>query len=88
MDGPWDARTVRDLRDRLARIEGQVRGVGKMIKEHRRCDQILPQVMAARAALEKVAAAVVTANVEECLTLPPDEARKAIGASIGMLTHF
>lgn len=87
MDLRLDDTTTHDVLDRLARIEGQVRGVSKMIEEHRRCDQILMQVMAARAALEKVAAAVVTANIDECLALPPDEARKVIGRSIGMLTQ-
>jgi DNA-binding FrmR family transcriptional regulator len=80
--------TAQNVQDRLARIEGQVRGISKMIDEHRRCDQILMQVMAARAALEKVAAAVVAGSIDECLALPVDEARKAIGNSISMLTQL
>ncbi|MGH2346520.1 MAG: metal-sensitive transcriptional regulator [Chloroflexota bacterium] len=88
MDTQWDEETVQNLRDRLARIEGQVRGIGKMIEERRRCDQILMQVMAARAALEKVAAAVVATSIDECLTLPPEQARKVIGNSVGMLTQL
>jgi CsoR family transcriptional regulator, copper-sensing transcriptional repressor len=88
MDTQMDAETVQNLQDRLARIEGQVRGIGKMIEEHRRCDQILMQVMAARAALEKVAAAVVASSIDECLTLPPEQARKVIGNSISMLTQI
>ena len=88
MDTQMDAETVQNLQDRLARIEGQVRGIGKMIEEHRRCDQILMQVMAARAALEKVAAAVVATSIDECLTLLPEQARKVIGNSISMLTQI
>ncbi len=88
MDEQWDLETVQNLRDRLARIEGQVRGIGKMIEEHRRCDQILMQVMAVRAALEKVAAAVVATSIDECLALPPEQARKVIGDSVGMLTQL
>jgi len=88
METQWDDETVQNLQDRLARIEGQVRGIGKMIAEHRRCDQILMQVMAARAALEKVAAAVVATSIDECLALPPDQARKVIGNSVSMLTQF
>ncbi|HVC82550.1 MAG TPA: metal-sensitive transcriptional regulator [Chloroflexota bacterium] len=88
MDTQWDTETAQNLRDRLARIEGQVRGIGKMIEEHRRCDQILMQVMAARAALEKVAAAVVATSIDECLTLPPEQARKVIGNSVSMLTQL
>ena len=59
-----------------------------MVEEHRRCDQILMQVMAVRAALEKVAAVVVAADIDDCLALPPDQARKAIGNSVGMLTQL
>jgi DNA-binding FrmR family transcriptional regulator len=83
-----DTETVQNLRDRLARIEGQVRGIGKMIDEGRHCDQILMQVMAARAALEKVAAAVLASSIDDCLALPPEQARKVIGNSIGMLTQL
>lgn len=88
METHLDSETAQNVQDRLARIEGQVRGIGKMIDEHRRCDQILMQVMAARAALEKVAAAVVATSIDECLALPPEEARKAIGNSISMLTQL
>jgi len=76
----------RDLLDRLARIEGQVRGVSKMVQERRPCDQVLMQIMAARAALEKVGAAVVTHSLDECLALPPEQARAVLTRSVQLLT--
>jgi DNA-binding FrmR family transcriptional regulator len=79
---------AQELLDRLARIEGQIRGVGKMVQEHRPCDQILTQVMAARAALEKVAGALVTYSIEECLALPPEQARKTLSRSVELLTKM
>src|SRR5215471_3034060 len=87
METRLEPQTAQDVRDRLARIEGQIRGISKMVEEHRPCDQVLMQIMAARAALEKVAAAVVTTSIDECLALPPEEARKIIGRSISMLTQ-
>src|SRR4051794_21735506 len=87
METHLDAASTQQVLDRLARIEGQVRGIGKMIEEHRPCDQELMQVMAARAALEKVAAAVVTTSIDECLALPPEQARTVISRSINMLTQ-
>jgi DNA-binding FrmR family transcriptional regulator len=78
---------ARDLRDRLARIEGQVRGVSKMIDDHRPCDEVLVQIMAVRAAIERIAAAVVSNSIDSCLALPPEEARQVIGRSIKMLTR-
>ncbi len=81
-----DEQTAQDLLDRLARIEGQVRGISKMVQERRPCDQVLTQIMAARAALEKVGAAVVTHNIEECLALPPEQARQVLTRSVQLLT--
>ncbi len=81
-----DEQGMQDMLDRLARIEGQVRGVSRMVQERRPCDQVLVQVMAARAALDKVATAVVTRNLDECLALPPEQARQAIGRSLELLT--
>ena len=88
MDIPVLDGNTRDLVDRLARVEGQIHGIARMIEERRRCDLIVVQLLAARAALEKVAAAVVWSSVEQCLTLPPDEAREMLGRSIGMLTQI
>ena len=82
-----ETEVTRDLRDRLARVEGQVRGVSKMIDECRPCDEVLVQIMAVRAALEKIAAAVVSNSIESCLALPHDKAREVIGRSISMLTR-
>ncbi len=88
MDTQLDTDAAQAVQDRLARIEGQVRGIAKMVGDHRPCDQILVQVMAARAALEKVAAAIVATGLDECLALPPAEARRVIGNSISMLTEL
>jgi DNA-binding FrmR family transcriptional regulator len=87
MEPQLDTQTAQNIQERLARIEGQVRGISKMVEERRPCDQVLMQIMAARAALEKVAAAVVSSSIDECLSLPREEARKVIGRSISMLTQ-
>ena len=86
MESHIDEAGAQDLLDRLARVEGQVRGISKMVQERRPCDQVLTQIMAARAALEKVGAAVVTHSIDECLTLPPEQARQVITRSIQLLT--
>lgn len=52
---------------RLRRIEGQVRGLIKMIEDDRYCVEILTQVEAARAALKKVADRVLHDHVETCV---------------------
>lgn len=86
MESSVNEQTTQEIVDRLARIEGQIRGLSKMIQEHRPCDQVLVQVMAARAALEKVAASVVSSGIDECLALPAEQAREKIHRSIQLFT--
>ena len=45
--------TKEQLNKRLARIEGQVRGVSRMVDEDRYCIDVLTQIRAVRAALER-----------------------------------
>lgn len=52
---------------RLKRIEGQVRGLQKMIDEDRYCVDILMQVKAATAALKKVEGELLKDHVDHCL---------------------
>lgn len=60
------ARHVGQLQ-RLRRIEGQVRGIVRMVEEERYCVDILTQLRAARAALRRVEDAVVRDHVEHCV---------------------
>lgn len=57
----------RDLLARLSRIEGQARGVQRMIADGRECADIVRQLAAMRAALARVAVAVIGENLEECM---------------------
>ena len=56
-----------DLLKRLARVEGQVRGVTRMVEEDRYCIDVLTQIEAAEAALNKVALALVDDHVRNCM---------------------
>ena len=55
------------LGKRLARIEGQIRGVAGMIEDDRYCIDVVTQVQAARAALSKVEAELLRGHVSHCL---------------------
>ena len=59
--------TKRDCGDRLRRIEGQVRGIARMIDEDRYCVDILTQLRAVRAALRRVEDEVLNDHVEHCV---------------------
>jgi len=52
---------------RLKRIEGQVRGIVRMIEEDRYCIDILTQIQAIRAALRKVEDEVLKTHVGHCV---------------------
>ena len=52
---------------RLKRIEGQIRGVQKMVDEDRYCIDVLTQVSAAKAALDAVALELLQQHTEHCV---------------------
>ena len=52
---------------RLNRVEGQVRGIRRMVQEPRLCVDILQQLSAAEAALNRVSLAVFKYHVEKCV---------------------
>lgn len=61
------------LLKRLKRIEGQVRGLQKMIEDERYCIDILTQVSATTAALDGVALGVLEDHVRHCVREGGDE---------------
>ena len=78
--------TDHELHDRLRRVEGQVRGIIRMLDEQRPCTDVITQVLAARAALDRIAEEIITSHVNECLTtLSADEARAAISRAVRLL---
>jgi DNA-binding FrmR family transcriptional regulator len=61
------------IKKRLHRIEGQVRGIERMVEEERYCIDILTQVSATRAALDGVALGVMEDHVRHCVREGGDE---------------
>ena len=55
------------LLKRLRRIEGQVRGVEKMVEEDRYCIDVLTQISAIQAALDKVSLGLVDGHARHCV---------------------
>lgn len=63
MEQPGKAALV----NRLSRIEGQVRGIAKMVEEGRYCIDVLTQLQAARAALAKVETTMLREHLGHCI---------------------
>lgn len=51
----------------MKRIEGQVRGLIKMMEDEKDCRDLVGQISAVRSALDKTAAVVVSSNLEVCI---------------------
>ena len=56
-----------DIARRLRRIEGQARGIQKMLEEGRDCEEMLTQTMAMRSALDQVGARLMEHHLDRCL---------------------
>jgi|SRR5688500_1854734 DNA-binding FrmR family transcriptional regulator len=59
--------TKDQLQTRLRRIEGQVRGIERMVEEDRYCIDVLTQISAIQAALDKVALGLLDGHVRHCV---------------------
>jgi len=66
--------TKDQLLARLARVEGQVRGVARMVDEDRYCIDVLTQLSAIQAALDQVALGLLDDHTRHCLLAAEGEA--------------
>ncbi|SDC31963.1 DNA-binding transcriptional regulator, FrmR family [Pelagirhabdus alkalitolerans] len=57
----------RKLINRMKRVEGQVRGLVKMMEEDQSCRDVVMQMSAVRNAIDKTTALVVRENLQQCL---------------------
>jgi DNA-binding FrmR family transcriptional regulator len=55
------------LLNRLRRIEGQVRGVARMVEADRYCIEVMTQIRAVRAALAKVESEILKGHLDHCI---------------------
>jgi DNA-binding FrmR family transcriptional regulator len=81
--------TKDQLGQRLSRIEGQVRGIQRMVDEDRYCIDILTQISAIQAALDKVALGLLDDHARSCVLGAPDDAKgdrtEELMAAVGRL---
>jgi DNA-binding FrmR family transcriptional regulator len=58
---------TQEMKNRLKRIEGQIRGILRMLEEEQDCKQVVTQLSAARSAIDRTIGDVVGSNLEQCL---------------------
>jgi DNA-binding FrmR family transcriptional regulator len=64
------------LTNRLKRVEGQIRGLVKMMEEDQSCRDVVTQMSAVRNAVDKTIGLVVSENLQQCLISPQSEEDK------------
>lgn len=79
-----------DIPLRLRKIEGQIRGVQRMIEEGRNCPDLLTQLMAVRAAIDSVSICLLTDHMHRCLAggQLSDETREALNEALRMFLRL
>jgi DNA-binding FrmR family transcriptional regulator len=79
------------LHNRLRRIEGQVRGLQRMVEDERWCPDILVQIAAVQAALDKVALGLADDHARNCVVGGPpgeqDERTRELMDAVGRLVR-
>jgi CsoR family transcriptional regulator, copper-sensing transcriptional repressor len=65
--------SLRQIINRLSRIEGHVRGIKTMVNEHRPCPEVLNQIAAVKGAISSVAKIILEEHLEECLIRAVDQ---------------
>lgn len=73
---------------RLKRIEGQVRGIIRMIEDERYCMDILIQLRAVRAALKKVEGNILNRHMQHCVTETLGNSTEAAKKVAELMTYF
>ncbi|MEC9368682.1 MAG: metal-sensitive transcriptional regulator [Pseudomonadota bacterium] len=82
-----------DCLSRLSRIEGQVRGVARMVEEERYCIDILTQLRAIRAAITRVEGEILKDHADHCVANAMSggdlkEKRKKVAELIDLVARY
>jgi CsoR family transcriptional regulator, copper-sensing transcriptional repressor len=81
-------KTENDMQLRLRRIEGQVRGIINMLGEGKSCEQVVTQILAARAAMDRVATEVLKCQISDALgEESTTESRDAVMRAVDLLNR-
>lgn len=64
------------IKNRLKRIEGQIRGILRMMEDNTECKDIITQLSAARTGIDRTIGVIVSANLLTCVQMPDDSDEK------------
>ena len=87
---PRSAEELRSLVTRVNRIEGQIRGIGKMIEDDRYCVDILTQVAAVQSALDALGLKLLEHHLHGCVAhaIASGDGTHAIDEALAVIRKF
>ncbi len=65
--------SLKQIVNRLSRIEGHIRGIKTMVSESRPCPEVLVQIAAVRGAIDRVARLILDEHLNECVLRAAEE---------------
>jgi DNA-binding FrmR family transcriptional regulator len=68
------------LQARLSRIEGQIRGIAKMLDSDRACEDIVTQLMAVRSGIDNVGGLILDTHLGKCIGMSGDSPEEQVDA--------
>jgi DNA-binding FrmR family transcriptional regulator len=79
-----------ELITRLRRIEGQVRGLQRMLEEGRECEDVLTQIMAVRSSIDQVGLLLMDHHIDTCLlgTMDAEASLRGLQRALRMWLRF
>ncbi len=66
-EGPTTSEDIAALQNRLKRLEGQLRGIQRMLEDGRVCEDVITQVMAARSGIDQVGVLLLDHHLNNCI---------------------
>ena len=74
------------VKNRIKRMEGQLRGILKMMEEDKDCKDVVTQLSAVRSAVDKTIGVIVSSNLVECVRNADDvEQEKLVNDAVNLL---
>lgn len=74
------------IKNRIKRMEGQLRGILKMMEEGKDCKEVVTQLSAVRSAVDKTIGVIVSENLIECVKAAEDaEKEKLVNEAVNLL---
>ncbi|WP_033829155.1 metal-sensitive transcriptional regulator [Bacillus andreraoultii] len=66
----------KQVKNRLKRIEGQIRGILRMMEEQKDCKDVVTQLSATRTAIDRTIGVIVSSNLVHCVKNPEEHGGK------------